>query len=281
MACALEAQGRGKSVIIADREKTLGGILPQCVHNGFGLGYFKEDIKGFEYGERFARMVEEQGIPVLPDSSVLKVSADKKAEVMTPDGMQEIAFDKLVFATGCRELTIYPLGISGTRPAGIMTCGMAQKLMNIDGAELRGNIVILGSGDIGQIVARQLVMQGLPVTIIEKEKQIGGMRRNQVACIDAYNIPVLLNSEIEEILGEGHIKGLRVRNTRTGGQIILKCDMLLTAIGLVPELELAKECGFTDENWPEWAFKTGNCDYVHQIVDSVTEEAQVLGREIS
>ena len=213
---------------------------------------------------------------VLFGTMVLKLNDDRTALVSGQNGPMKISFKKCVMACGCRERTIQSLDIAGTRPAGIMTCGTAQKLMNVDGIEIGGDIVILGTGDVGQIIARQLMVSGKRViTMIEKENSPGGLKRNRENCIEAYHIPVMTNSEITRISGEGRIDGVYVRHNDTGAEEFIRCSALLTAIGMIPEKDLAEDC-FGNNPLPEWLLITGNCDYVHDIVDSVTADALKL-----
>lgn len=277
MAAALAAEEKGyKDILIAERGERAGGVLLQCAHKGFGLGFFGEDLTGMEYAARFRMYLTGSRVKVMFGTMVLKLYENKSALVSGKNGPVLITFDKCVLAAGCRERTIQSLDVSGTRPAGIMTCGTAQKLMNIDGLEIGGDIVILGTGDVGQIVARQLIVSGKRViTMIEKENAPGGLKRNRENCIEAYHIPVMTNSEIIRISGEGRISGVHVRHNDTGEEEFIRCSALLTAIGMIPEKDLAEDC-FGNNPLPDWLFITGNCDYVHDIVDSVTTEALKL-----
>lgn len=279
MAAALAAEEKGyRHILIAERNHYLGGILMQCVHNGFGLGYFREDLTGIQYAGRFHDMITDSRIvsdhiEVMCDTMVLKLFPDRKAFLSGKRGTEIITFDRCIMATGCRERTIYSQGVSGTRPSGIMTCGTAQKLINMDHLDIGDDIVIMGTGDVGQIMARQLIQAGKNViTMVEKATVLGGLKRNQENCIRAYSVPVMLNSEITEIFGQGRIEGVRVLHHDTGLEEYIPCSMLLTAIGMIPEKELAGE-SFLQTPLPEWLYFTGNCDYVHDIVDSVTADA--------
>ena len=274
MAAALAAEKAGfERILIAERKERFGGVLDQCVHNGFGLGYFKEDLTGIQYSERFIDLINNSHVDIQLNCMVLKINPDRTALLAGPDGFTTISFDRCILATGCRERSIYSQAISGTRPSGIMTCGTAQKLINIDRLDIGDDIVILGTGDVGQIMARQLVQAGKNViAMIEKEPVMGGLKRNQENCIRAYNIPVMLNSEITEIQGIGRISGVVVRHNDTGNSELISCSTLLTAIGMIPEKELAADL-IKEGQLPEWLTCVGNCDYVHDIVDSVTQQA--------
>lgn len=277
MAAAVAAGRKGyRKILLADRAREPGGILLQCAHKGFGLGYYQEELTGPEYAKRFARELDRTPVTSLFSTSVLEVTPERKALLSGKNGVCEIRFDKVIFATGCRERTLYSQNIAGTRPAGIMTCGMAQKLMNLDGLEIGDDVVILGSGDIGQIVARQIVESGKKViAMIEIKPEPGGLLRNRIRCIKECSIPLILNSTITRIHGEKRITGVTVKNVRTGQESFLPCKNLLTAIGLIPELEAAALIQ-KDGKLPDWAFKVGNCDTVHDIVDGVTADALKL-----
>lgn len=274
MAAALAAEKKGyERILLAERSSKAGGVLLQCIHNGFGLGFFGEDLTGMQYAERFCGMLKQSRAQALFDTMVLKLGKDKTALLSGKDGLQTVRFEKCVLATGCRERTIQSLDICGLRPSGIMTCGTAQKLMNMDGLEVGDDIIILGTGDVGQIMARALIQAGKNViAMIEKEGAPGGLARNREACLNAYAVPLMLNSEITQISGKGRIDGVFVRHNDTCREEFIPCGTLLTAIGMIPETELVRDC-FENAPLPDWLFLTGNCDYVHDIVDSVTTDA--------
>ena len=191
-------------------------------------------------------------------------------------GLERAAFRRCVLAAGCRERTVHSLPMAGTRPKGVYTAGQAQRLTNLGHYDIGDDIVILGSGDVGQIMARQLVQAGKRVTaVIEQRSALGGLARNRRACIEAYRIPVLLRSTVDEILGEDRIQGVMVRNLETGMRDRLACGALVTALGLIPDRTLAGSGGA-----PEWLRLCGNCDYVHDMVDRVVREAASLGAEL-
>ncbi len=277
MAAALSALKKGiNDIIIVDRNPYPGGILPQCIHNGFGLGYFKEDLTGPEYAARFIEKVEKSGVKLFLDTMVLKVSPEKTAALSNEAGVFEVGFDYLVLATGARERAIGSLPVSGSRPAGVFTAGQAQKLVNIHHYDIGEKIVILGSGDIGQIMARRFSLLGKNViAMIEKEDKLGGLLRNQVNCIEAFNIPVFLNSTVVKVLGDKRVSGVIVRNLVTGEESEISCDTLLTAVGLIPEQEVVLNLK-TKEGYPKWLKLCGNCDYIHEIVDTVSFQAEEL-----
>ncbi|MCQ2511808.1 MAG: FAD-dependent oxidoreductase [Lachnospiraceae bacterium] len=288
MAAALSAQEKGLSVLLIDRKNQLGGILLQCRHQGFGLGYFGENLSGIEYAHRFEERIQEasknqkQTFTLLLNTTVLCVKEDKTLEVSgkTPSGTNfsgSLSFDRLILATGCREKSVHSLLLSGTRPSGIFTSGTAQKMLNVYGKAVGEKIVILGTGDIGQIVARDLILAGKKiVAMIEKESEIGGLKRNREQCIENYQIPVFLNSQLVRIYGEETLEGIEVLHKDSGISERINCDTLLTAMGLIPDRDLLNE-NFK-EDYPDWISATGNCDYVHEIVDGVSKEAEQIFR---
>ncbi len=273
MAAALSASEKGyQNILLVERKEALGGILLQCTHHGFGLGYFGEDLSGIQYAERFRSKVECSNVQVLLNTMVLRLHPDKTALLSGTAGLKTISFERCVLASGCRERTLYSQEIAGTRPSGIMTAGTAQKLINIDQLDIGDEIVILGSGDVGQIMARQLSQAGKHIiAMIEKEDRPGGLKRNQKDCLEAYRIPLCLNSVIRKIHGTKQIEGVTIQNLNSGKESFLNCSTLLTAIGMIPETDLLKT-SFGQETYPDWIKKIGNCDYVHDIVDSVSAD---------
>ena len=279
MAAALAAERAGaKRILIAERDGTLGGILPQCIHNGFGLGYFKEDLTGPEYAARFIARIAQSGVSVRLDTTVLELRADKTALLSACGALERIGFDRCILATGARETPAAALGICGTRPAGVFTAGQAQKLVNLGHYDIGQNIVILGSGDVGQIMARRFTLLGKKiVAMVEISDHLGGLVRNRRSCIEAYRIPVIFKATVSEIHGVGRISGVTVRHLDTGAQEHLTCDTLVTAVGLVPERELISPLAAPDGTLPEWLTAIGNCDFIHEIVDAVTVQAEAAG----
>lgn len=277
MAAALAAERAGlRRILLADREPVLGGILPQCIHRGFGQGYFGEDLTGPEYAGRFAKRLEASNVEYLPDTTVLSIAENRTAMLSgAACGYREISFRRLILAAGCRETPIGALPVAGTRPAGIFTAGQAQALVNLRRYDVGSEIVILGSGDIGLIMARRFTLLGKHVvTVIEQKTACGGMPRNVRDCIDAFRIPVITSATVGEVHGNGRITGVTVRHLDGGREEFVACDTLVTAVGLVPERELLKAFG---SGPPEWLSLCGNCDYVHEIVDAVTLQAEKLG----
>jgi len=279
MAAALAAEEAGaERILIAERESSPGGILRQCIHNGFGLGYFHEDLTGVEYARRFTDRLEKSNIEFRGDTTVLELREDKSALLSSAAGVETVRFKSCVLATGCRERAIGSLPVSGTRPAGVYSAGTAQKMVNLMGLDIGENIVILGSGDIGMIMARRFTLLGKNViTMVEKESAPGGLVRNIRNCIEAYSIPVLTHSTVSKVHGKGRIEGVSVRNLESGEEKFIPCDTLIVSVGLIPERELIS--GF--DAIPEWLSLCGNCESVHEIVDSVTMQSEAVGRKIA
>ncbi len=278
MAAALSAREAGaKRVLIAEREAQPGGILHQCIHKGFGLGYFHEDLSGPEYAARFIARLEASNIEFRADTTVLELRTDRSALLSSAGKIEEISFRRCVLATGCRERAIGSLPVSGTRPAGIFSAGTAQKMVNLMGLDIGSRIVILGSGDIGMIMARRFTLLGKEVVaMVEKQNAPGGLVRNVKNCIEAYSIPVLTHSTVTSVHGEGRVSAVTVRDLENGEERLLECDTLIVSVGLIPERELTNAF----ETLPDWLALCGNCDYVHEIVDSVTMQAEAVGRKI-
>lgn len=272
MAAALAAHQKGASALLAERNAELGGILSQCIHSGFGLGYFGEDLTGPQFAQRFQERIDRSGIQVKTSTAVLQITKEKTALLSGVDGAEQIAFEKCVLCTGSRERTIGSLPVCGTRPAGIFTAGTAQKLVNLGGYDIGNRIVILGSGDIGQIMARRFCLLGKEVVaMVEQRPELGGLPRNRRSCIEAYDIPVILNATVHELHGADRICGVTVCHSDSGEQEYLSCDTLITAVGLIPERELTAGLGE-----PDWLRYCGNCDQIYDIVDSLTVQAEHL-----
>lgn len=278
MAAALAAENSGtKKILIAEREHLPGGILRQCIHNGFGLGYFHEDLTGPEYAARFISRLEKSNIEFRGDTTVLELSENRSALLSSSSGVETVFFRRCILATGCRERAIGSLPVSGTRPAGVFSAGTAQKMVNLMGLDIGENIVILGSGDIGMIMARRFTLLGKNViAMVEKEAFPGGLARNIRNCIEAYSIPVLTCSTVKSIHGKNRIEGVSIENLISGEVRFIPCDTLIVSVGLIPERELLS--GF--EQLPHWLSLCGNCESVHEIVDSVTMQAENLGQQI-
>lgn len=268
MAAALAAAERGRSVLLAEAEEELGGVLRQCFHRGFGGG-----MTGPAYARELTDRVAHSSVRVRADTSVLRLDPDRTALLSSRRGLERVAFGQCVLATGCRERTIHSLPMAGTRPDGIFTAGQAQRMMNLGCLDIGDDIVILGSGDVGQIMARQLVQAGKRViAIIEQRASLGGLPRNRRSCVEAYHIPVLLRATVDEILGSGRIRGVVMRDLRTGRREPLPCGTLVTALGLIPDRSLVG-----NGPMPDWLHLCGNCNYIHDVVERVVTEAAALG----
>lgn len=279
MAASLAAQKNGVSgILLVERADVLGGILNQCIHSGFGLIYFGEELTGPQYADRFADKIKSSGIEIFTGTSVINLHPDGTALLSGERcGLFEIKAKAVILASGCRERPIGALPVFGTRPSGIFAAGMAQKMVNIGGYDIGSRFVILGSGDVGLIMARQLKLLGKDVlAVIEKAETCGGLERNRVNCLEKYNIPLWTHCTICYIEGKGRITGVTVNNLLSGRKSFLACDTLITSVGLIPERELAEEasCG---GKLPDWLFLCGNACYVHDLADDVSYEAEKIG----
>lgn len=300
MAAAIEASKNGaENIVLLERDRTLGGILQQCIHNGFGLHLFGEELTGPEYAERFIRQINELGINVKLNTMVFDISKDKLVTaVNSEDGLMKIKARSIILSTGCRERTRGALNIPGTRPAGIYTAGTAQRFVNMEGYMPGRKVVILGSGDIGLIMARRMTLEGAEVKMVcELMPYSGGLKRNIVQCLDDYNIPLKLSHTVVEIHGRDRLAGVTVAKVDEQGRPIagtyeyVECDTLLLSVGLIPENELIGPLpiemdGMTsgpvvDESAQtscKGIFACGNSVYVHDLVDYVTLEGYKAGK---
>lgn len=271
MSAAVSAWESGcRSVLLLDRAAMLGGILPQCLHEGFG----PEELTGPAYAERLAQRLSHTGVRLLLGREVLSVSKEKTAVVSGSGGLEEISFEKLILAAGCRERTIGSLLLGGTRPAGVFTAGQAQEMINLHHWSLGSRIVIVGSGDLGMIMARRFTLEGKTVVaVLEQNERYGGMARNYHRCIEAYQIPILYRTVIREIRGMPRVTGVTVEHLDSGVRETLSCDVLVTALGLIPEQTLARGLGD-----PPWLFYAGNCRRVHDMAESAAAEGAAVGR---
>lgn len=281
MAAASAAALHGLDVVLCDERSSPGGILPQCIHNGFGLGRYGRDMTGPEYCSVEKEVFLSSGAEYLPDTYVMSIRPDRTAVVSGPQGVREISFEECVLACGCRERPLWSLPVGGTRPAGIYTAGEAQEAVNLDHHDIGSRIFILGSGDIGMIMARRFALLGKTVVgIAEIRDHLGGMKRNQQECIEAFDIPVCLNSTVTEVHGYPDLTSVTLRHLDTGLDEIIECDTLITSLGLIPEQSLAEPL-MTDSGLPEWLHLCGNAEAVHEIVDSVSTEGERLGTSIA
>ncbi len=299
MAAAVSARENGmENIIIFERDSELGGILNQCIHNGFGLHTFKEELTGPEYAERYAEMVRAMNIPYETDTMVLDISKDRVVTVMSRKrGVEEIRAKAVILAMGCRERPRGALNIPGFRPQGVYTAGTAQKLVNCEGYVPGKEVVILGSGDIGLIMARRMTLEGAHVAAVaELMPYSSGLKRNIVQCLEDYGIPLLLSHTVVDIRGKEKLEGVVIaevdgKNTPIPGtEKLYPCDTLLLSCGLIPENELSKNCGVgidprtngpvVDEGLEtdiDGVFACGNVLHVHDLVDFVSEESARAG----
>lgn len=300
LAAAIEAKKNDvKSVLVIERDRELGGILQQCIHNGFGLHVFKEELTGPEYAERFIEEMKVLGIMYKLDTMVLDISENKVVTMVNAkEGIAAIQAKSVVLAMGCRERTRGALNIPGTRPAGIFTAGTAQRFVNMEGYMVGKKIVILGSGDIGLIMARRLTLEGAEVqAVVEIMPFSSGLVRNIVQCLDDYGIPLFFSHTVTEIRGRYRVEGITVakvdkdRRPIPGTEMNFECDTLLLSVGLIPENELSKSAGIkidpvtggpavneSMETSIKGIFACGNVVHVHDLVDFVTEESRCAGR---
>lgn len=277
MAAALTACEAGtRSVLLVDRGERLGGVLPQCLHMGFGAAWFGQEMTGAEYAARAAAQVEAAPVEVRLDTTVVQVDPGRRAVLSGPLGVEEIPFRQLVLAAGCREIPIGALALPGTRPAGIFTAGQAQRMVNLQKLALGREAVILGSGDVGLVMARQLTLSGCRVAaVVEQRDRCGGLARNYQAGIVDCGIPLLTRTTVSCVHGVGRIRGVTLRQLDTGTETLLPCDTLITALGMVPERELLRGLG---SPLPGWVHLCGNCQTIHKIVDTVSRQGAEAGR---
>ncbi|MDR0616813.1 MAG: FAD-dependent oxidoreductase [Synergistaceae bacterium] len=278
MAAALSADGQGCSALLIERSHKLGGILSQCIHSGFGLSYFGEELTGVEYAARFAEKINKSYVRVALNTSAVSMNSDKTIILSGCDGLSDVHPKAVILASGCRERPIGTLDIAGTRPSGIFTAGAAQKMINVGGYDIGDRFIILGSGDVGLIMGRQLKQSGKEiVAVIEKEDHCGGLERNRIGFFEHNDIPLWLRSTISVVHGTERICGVTVRNLETGMEWYAECDALITSVGLIPECELSEQAS-DGGRLPEWLFLCGNACYVHDLVDDVAIEAERLGK---
>lgn len=300
LAAAIAAKKQGTDdILILERDGELGGILNQCIHNGFGLHTFKEELTGPEYAGRFIQQVKDLEIPYLLHTMVLHIDKDKNITyVNREEGMCQVQAKAIILAMGCRERSRGALNIPGYRPAGIFSAGTAQRLVNMEGYLPGRKVVILGSGDIGLIMARRMTLEGAEVkAVAELMPYSGGLKRNIVQCLDDFNIPLLLSHTVVRIEGKERLEAITLakvgddRKPIPGTEQTFACDTLLLSVGLVPENELSRETGMNmspvtsgpvvDEMLATdvpGIFACGNVLHVHDLVDFVSEEAGMAGK---
>ena len=300
LAAAIEAHRQGaRKILVLERDRELGGILQQCIHNGFGLHIFKEELTGPEYAERFIGELEALGIEYRLDTMVLDIHDDRTLDVISArHGFETLKTQAMILAMGCRERTRGAINIPGTRPAGVFTAGAAQRFVNMEGHMVGKRVVILGSGDIGLIMARRMTLEGASVlAVAEILPYSGGLTRNIVQCLDDYGIPLYLSHTVVGVEGRDRVEGVTIarvderRRPVPGTEIHYDCDTLLLSVGLIPENELSKSIGLaldpvtagpvvneSLETTVPGIFACGNVVQVHDLVDWVTEEARRAGR---
>lgn len=295
MSAGLQAAQNGSNTIIIERNPSLGGILNQCIHNGFGLHFFGEELTGPEFAHRLIQKIKKQpNLAVMLNTFVTKIEPNK-VTISNTNGIQTIKFKSLVLAMGCREKTSANILLTGTRPVGIYTAGTAQKLVNMQGKMVGKNVVILGSGDIGLIMARRLTLQGAKVhAIFEINSHSSGLRRNIMQCVEDFNIPLYYNTTICEVVGENRVEGVWYAQVDQNWKPIqstkkfIKCDCVILSVGLAPEMDLLQDMPisktggtFVDEYFmtnTQGVFSCGNVLHVHDLVDNVATESASAGK---
>ena len=299
MAAAVSAFDGGiGSVAILEREPDIGGILRQCIHNGFGLHKLGRELTGPEYAAVYKEKVLQRGIKVYYETTVTRVGADKVVTAQNREGILKIQAKAVILAMGCRERSRGALNISGTRPSGVFSAGTAQKLINCEGYMVGKRVVILGSGDIGLIMARRMSLEGAKVeAVCELMPYSGGLKRNIVQCLEDFDIPLYLSTTVHEIHGKERLEGVTVARVDERRQVIeeskryIPCDTLLLSVGLIPENEITREAGIpldritsgavVDQNRQtdiDGIFACGNVLQVHDLVDYVSDEAEIAGK---
>lgn len=300
LAAAIEARNNGvENILVIERDKELGGILQQCIHNGFGLHEFKEELTGPEYAERFIKKLKEKNIEYKLDTMVLEVTPEKIVHAInTVDGYMMIEAKAIVLAMGCRERTRGAISIPGERPAGVFTAGTAQRFINMEGYMVGKKVLILGSGDIGLIMARRMTLEGAEVqAVVELMPFSGGLARNIAQCLNDYNIPLYLSHTVVDIKGKERVEGVTIakvdenRRPIPSTEIEYECDTLLLSVGLIPENDISRKTGIVIDRRTSGLvvnemmetsipgiFACGNVVHVHDLVDFVSAEARKAGK---
>lgn len=288
-------------IVIIEREKKLGGILRQCIHDGFGLTRFKETLSGPEYAQRFINEARQKNIECIVDTTVIDLTHDKKVIAVNKNGLLEYEAKAVILTMGCRERTRGAISIPGSRPAGVYTAGVAQSYINLQNTMVGKKVIILGSGDIGLIMARRMTLEGAKVeAVFEILPYASGLPRNISQCLDDYNIPLYLSHTVTKIKGKSRIEGISVSEVDANMQIIegtqknYDCDTLILSVGLIPENELSLKAGveldnntkgpIVDENYEtsvDGIFVAGNVLHVHDLVDFVSLEGERLATSVT
>jgi NADPH-dependent 2,4-dienoyl-CoA reductase/sulfur reductase-like enzyme len=294
MGSGIECAKTGAKTLIVERDSRLGGILNQCIHNGFGLHYFKEELTGPEYANKFVELLKNTNVDVMLNTFVISVDG-KKLTLLSPNGVEIIEPKAIVFAMGCREKTAGNIKLNGTRPVGIMTAGQVQKLVNYYGKLPGKKAVILGSGDIGLIMARRLTFEGAEVLkVFEIMPTSSGLARNIRQCLDDFNIHIHYNTTITEVVGKDRVEGVKYAsvdetlNVIEGTEKFIECDLVVLSVGLQPEYDIVmnpkvdtRTGGLVVNEYrecEEGIFACGNVLHVHDLVDNVTLESTMAGR---
>ena len=302
LAAAVKAKQLGiKDVVVFERDERPGGILPQCIHNGFGLEKFEEELTGPEYAHRYIQMAQAHSVDIELDTMVLEIDKNRTLTAVSEfGGLRNYQCKSIILAMGCRERPRGAIGIPGTRPAGIFTAGQAQRLVNIEGYMPGETVVIQGSGDIGMIMARRLTLEGAKVkAVTEIQPYTSGLIRNEVQCLHDFNIPLLLSHTVAEIHGEKRVEGVTVVevdagwNPIAGTETFIACDTLLLSVGLIPENELTKMAGVSLDPWTagprvtefletniQGIFSCGNVLHVNDYVDAVSTEGEIAAQGV-
>ena len=300
MAAAVAAREAGvANVLLIERDRELGGILQQCIHNGFGLHRFKEDLTGPEFSERYIHRMGELDIPVKLDTTVLELTGNREVlYINAAEGVRTAAAGAIVLAMGCRERSRGAINIPGSRPAGVFTAGTAQRLINMEGYMVGKRVMMLGTGDIGLIMARRLTLEGAKViAVLARKPYPGGLMRNVAQCLYDYDIPLLLRHTIVEIQGKDRVTGVLVAETDQdsrpilGSEELYECDTVILSVGLIPENELSLSAGVkldphtggpivdeTRQTSVPGIYACGNVVHVHDLVDFVVEESEIAAR---
>ena len=300
LAAAVKAKQLGiEDVVVFERDERPGGILPQCIHNGFGLEKFREELTGPEYANRYIKMAQAHSVDIELDTMVLEIDKNRNLTAVSENGgLRNYRCRSIILAMGCRERPRGAIGISGTRPAGVFTAGQAQRLVNIEGYLPGENIVVLGSGDVGMIMARRLTLEGARVkAVTEILPYTSGLIRNEVQCLHDFDIPLLLSHTVAEIHGDKRVEGVTIVavdaewNPVAGTEKFIECDTLLLSVGLIPENELSKMAGvsldprtggavvneFLETSVPG-IFSCGNVLHVNDYVDEVSAEGEIAAQ---
>lgn len=295
MAAAIEASKNGAKTLIIERNASLGGILNQCIHNGFGLHYFKEELTGPEYAQKFIDLLKKCNVQIMLSTFVTEIK-NKKVTIINKSGKQQLVAKAIILAMGCRERTSGAINLTGNRPVGIYTAGAVQKMVNVMGKLPGKKVVVLGSGDIGLIMARRLTLEGAKVEmVLEIMPSSGGLPRNIAQCLNDFDIPLLLNTTITNVLGKTRVEGITYAKVDENLKPIkatekfLNCDCVILSVGLIPETDLLPSLNinrltngaYVDENYQtnlKGIFACGNVLHVHDLVDNVSAESTLCGK---